>query len=134
MSNVQRLTQRLASHFRSDARHTGHARSVQYLRSSRNASACRSPTAAGLQLQRCHFHRHHHSHAAHPFVLTPVRHFSSRSSDDDDEASSSDDTTTATTSLSFPDVPNALKESFSDVPGVESPGEKFVMLYTCAGT
>lgn len=125
MSNMQRLTQRLASHLRSDARHTGHALSVQYLRSSSNASACRSPTAPGLQ--RCHFHRHHHSHAAHPFALTPARHFNSRSSDDDDA-------TTATTSLSFPDVSNALKESFSDVPGVESPGEKFVMLYTCTGT
>lgn len=128
-SNTQRLAQRVASHLRSNARHAGHARTAQHLHSSSNASAFRSTAAPGLQLQRCHFHRH--SHTAQPFALTPARHFSSLSSDDDGNCSSSNDAAAASTSLLSP---GALKESFSDVPGVESPGEKFVMVYTCVGT
>uniref|UniRef100_K3X3X9 DNL-type domain-containing protein n=1 Tax=Globisporangium ultimum (strain ATCC 200006 / CBS 805.95 / DAOM BR144) TaxID=431595 RepID=K3X3X9_GLOUD len=65
--------------------------------------------------------RHESRQLCHPFSFVPARHFSSK-----------DDESAPDAAASSPVVPSsALGESFSDVPGVESPGEKFVMLYTC---
>lgn len=111
------LVQRLASRIRAEPHH------ARWFLSAARARGASPSAASALQAHRLCFHNHQHHHQCHPFSFAPARHFSSN-----DNESSSSPLSSASAASS-----EVSTESFSDVPGVESPGEKFVMLYTCAG-